>query len=64
VPYQVGAPGLLHLTRGTATNAINFLFFYFYPEYLKRLQSSEMLDTKIPPTSCFFGTWFVENIFF
>ncbi len=32
-----------------------FIFFYFSFEYLKRLQSSEMLHTKMHPTSCLFG---------
>jgi hypothetical protein len=37
---------------------------FFDLEYLKRFQSSEPLNTKMPPTSCFFGTRFVLNPFF
>jgi hypothetical protein len=31
---------------------------------LRRVQSSEPLNTKKPPASCFFGTRFVQNPFF
>ncbi len=31
--------------------------------YVKRLQSSEPLHTKMNPTSCLFGSWFVKNPF-
>jgi hypothetical protein len=30
----------------------------------KRLRSSEPLHTKMNPTSCLFGSWFVKNPFF
>jgi hypothetical protein len=38
--------------------------FNFDLEYLKRVQSSEPLNTKMPPISSFFGRWLVENPFF
>jgi hypothetical protein len=47
-----------------ASTAIGFGFFHFSFEYLKRLQSSEPLHTKMNPPSCLFGSWFVQNPFF
>ncbi len=44
--------------------ALGFGFFHFSFEYLKRLQSSEPLHTKMNPPSCLFGSWFVQNTFF
>jgi hypothetical protein len=44
--------------------AIGFRFFNFSSEYLKRLQSYELLHTKMNLTSCLFGSRFVWNPFF
>ncbi len=46
------------------STAIWFRFFTFTFEYLIRLQSSEPLHTKINPTSCLFGSRFVQNPYF
>jgi hypothetical protein len=43
--------------------AIGFRFFNFSSEYLKRLQSYELLHTKMNLTSCLFGSRFVWNPF-
>jgi len=44
--------------------ATGFRFFNFSSEYLKRLQSYELLHTKMNLTSCLFGSRFVWNPFF
>jgi hypothetical protein len=45
------------------SSAIGFWFFNFTLEYLKRLQSSEPLHTKMNPTSCLFGSRFANPVF-
>jgi hypothetical protein len=56
---------VVSLDRRTSTAIlVCFLFFYFTFEYLKRLQSSEPLQTKMNPTSRLFGSRFVLNPFF
>ncbi len=49
--------------KRTSTD-IWFLFFNFDLEYLRRVQRSEPLHTKINPTSCLLGSWFVKSPFF
>ncbi len=43
---------------------IGFWFLNFDLEYLKSVLSSEPLRTEMPPTSCYFGTQFLQNPFF
>jgi hypothetical protein len=40
------------------STAIGSLFFNFDIEYLIRVQSSELLNAKMNPTSCLFESWF------
>ncbi len=42
-----------------SSTTIGFWFFNFSYEFLKKLWSSEPLHSKINPTSCLFGSWFV-----
>jgi hypothetical protein len=46
------------------STAIGFWFFNFSFAYLKRLQSSEPLNTKMNPTPCLFRSRFGQNPFF
>jgi hypothetical protein len=55
----------LDLHESGPINCYRFFYFFFISsEYLKRLQSSEPLHTKMNLTSCLFGSWSVYNPFF